>query len=69
MAVLSNRTLEPLEHWDRGLESHLGHGYMLFLVLFVQSYAERALRWDDPTEKELYHMPRNGLCEGQSVNR
>jgi hypothetical protein len=42
---------------------------MSVLVLFVQTCAGRALPWDDPTKKELYHMPRNGLYEGQSVNR
>jgi hypothetical protein len=38
--------LRSLKHWDRGLESHLRHGCLCVLILFVLFCVQVAtLRW------------------------
>jgi hypothetical protein len=49
--------LRPFQHWDRGFESHLGHGCLCAFILFVLLCMQvAALRWADPPSKESYRL-------------
>jgi hypothetical protein len=50
------KCLRSLEHWDRGLESHLSHGCLFAFILFLCQVA--ALRWADPPSKGSYQLSK-----------
>jgi hypothetical protein len=53
-------SLRPLKHWDRWFESHLRHGFLCVLILFVLPYVQVAtLRTAHPPSKESYQLCKN----------